>query len=458
MNAVVPLRAVDAQRGQRMTDMGNSERMVEQQHDRLRFCHAQDAWYIWDGSRWAHDDGGQIMRLADDVVKNLYAEAARLDGDARQALGRWAARSEDLARRRAMVQGAQHLAPVRPDALDVHPYLLNVANGVLDLRSGELGPHAPGLLLTHLVDINYLPDAICPTWLHFLDTILGGDPALIGYVRRAFGYTLTGDTGEQVMFLPYGSGANGKTTMLEVLRALLGGLARTADPSMLLTSKRDSGAATPGLAALRGVRAALVSEVNQGNRLDAATVKWITGGEVITARFLHRDLFEFRPQFHIWLAVNHKPEITDTSEGMWRRLHAIPFTVTIPQTDRDPHLLDRLLDELPGILTWAVQGCLEWQQQGLNPPPQVLAATATYRADSDPVAQFLAEWCDTDPDASHLYIGKPALWDAYVKWCAANTTEPISQKALTQALKDKGYSDSRTAQTRIWRGIALKGG
>ena len=455
-DANATLVAADAARGQRVTDMGNSERLKEQHGEHLRYCYPQGCWYIWTGQRWKADAGGEVMRLADNVVKNLYAEAAMAADDDRRDLARHAARSEDLSRRRAMVEGARHLLPVLPDELDTHPYLLNVANGVLDLKTGRLGQHDPALLLTTITSALYYPTATCPTWETFLETVLGGDRDLIAYIKRAFGYCLTGDTGEQVMFLPFGTGANGKSTLLEVLRALLGDLAATADPSVLLASKRDSGAATPGLAALRGVRAALVSEVNQGKDLDAASIKWITGGETVTARLLYQDLFQFRPQFRIWLAVNHRPGVTDTSDGMWRRLHAIPFSVTIPEAQRDHRLPALLAAELDGILAWAVQGCMEWQRDGLQAPAKVTDATAQYRADSDPIAQFLADTCEADPENVHLYIDKPALKAAYDRWCQANTLEPVSPKALTQALKDKGFGEGRTNQARLWRGISIK--
>lgn len=448
---VRPLVAADAARGERDTDMGNSERLVERHGQMIRYSHTQGRWLIWNGKCWQPDTDGAILRLTDDVVKSLHVEAGGQDNaDVRRRLAMHARASEALARRRAMVDGAQHLVPVKSDDLDAHPYLLNVDNGVLNLRTGELSKHDPALLLTTVTPAAYDPEAQAPTWIKFLDRVLAGDADLIAYVQRCIGYCLTGDVSEHVMFLPYGTGANGKSTLLDVVQALLGDLAKTADPSVLLSGKRDSGAATPGLAMLRGARAAMASEINEGNRLDAALIKWVTGGERILARFLHRDPFEYRPQFKLWLAVNHRPEITDTTEGMWRRLHLIPFTVTIPKDERDGGLKDRLLAELPGILAWAVQGCLAWQQRGLDAPEVVREATAEYRADQDAVGAFLATRCEFGPTCRQSATG---LHNAYLAWAKAEGQELLGLRQFGARVREHGHRSGKSGGYTTWIGV-----
>jgi putative DNA primase/helicase len=439
-----------------VTDLGNAERLIDQHGQDIRHCGARGQWIIWDGQRWLPDGTGHVYRLAKDTARAILLEAyAAEEGTEYKRLIKWAEKSESESRLNAMVNIArtEKEVAVSPADFDQDPWLLNVANGTVDLHTGELRPHRREDLHTRLAPVAYKPKAPCPQWLAFLARITDQDEDLIGFMRRALGYSLTGDTSEQCFFLLHGSGANGKSTFIEVLRALLGDYARQADASTFLHKDQD----TPrnDLARLAGVRFVSAVEAAAGRRLAEVLVKQITGGDTITARFLYHEHFEFDPTFKVWLAANHKPEITATDYAMWRRIRLIPFTVTIPKEEQDKRLLQKLKTELPGILAWAVEGCQEWQREGLCEPGGVQAATAAYQEEMDPLGSFLTERCTLSPR-----VQTPAsdLYDAYTKWCLANGEEAMTQTAFGRRLGDRGLAKARDAITwrTVRKGIGLR--
>lgn len=436
------------------TDLGNARRLVVQHGKDLRYCHLRGKWFVYDGRRWIKDATGEIERKAKRTVVALGSEAALIsDDDARKAALKWALRSESDARIAAMIALAQSEpeVPVLIDDMDANPWLLNCNNGTIDLRTGELGPHRRTDLITKLVPVDYDPEAECPLWGAFLDTSMDGNKNLMGFLARALGYSLTGDTSEQALFLLYGTGANGKSTFLEVNRALLGEYAQTADFSTFLIRDRDS--ARNDIARLVGKRFVAAAEVEGGRRMAEVLVKQLTGGDTIAARFLFREYFEFRPTFKIWLAANHKPTIRGSDHAIWRRIRLIPFTVTIPADQQDPRLSEKLRDELPGILAWAVRGCLEWQRDGLGVPDEVKAATEGYRQEMDALADFLAENCIV---ADYARVKAGALYETYREWCKSTGEDALSQKALGMRLTERGFQRQRsTGNAHFWYGIGL---
>lgn len=440
-----------------LTDLGNSERFVDEHGDRLRYCHAWGSWLVWDGKRWARDDSGEVYRLAAETVRGMYATAARLDDpDKRQRLAQHAARCEKRERMAAMVDMARNLEPVvvRVDDLDRDHCLLNCLNGVLDLRTGELLPHDPALLLTRLAPVEYGPNANAPTFERFLRRTFNDDADLMRFVRRAAGYSLTGDTGEQCLFIAHGTGANGKSTLLTVIQDLLGDYAATT-PAETLLARRNGDGIPNDIARLQGVRFVAASETEDGRRLSESRVKAMTGGDRISARFMRAEWFEFEPQFKLWLGTNHKPEIKGTDAAIWRRIRLIPFNVTIPEDERDPKLLDKLRGELPGILAWAVRGCLDWQQRRLDPPAAVTAATEDYRAESDALGRFIEERCVV---AEGFECKASGLYSEYKAWCAEGGETHITSTAFGRRMVERGLSKVRRPAGIVYEGVGVRAG
>jgi putative DNA primase/helicase len=283
--------------------------------------------------------------------------------------------------------------------------------------------------------------------------IMGGDAEMVQFLQRVVGYTLTGGTSEQCLFVLYGTGANGKTALLTVLQQLLGEYGRTAEFRSFLERKND--AIRNDLAWLAGAQFVAGAEGDAGQALSEAVVKSLTGGDTIAARFLHKEYFEFVPCFKLFLATNHKPYIAGQDEGIWRRIRLMPFEVTIPPEERDPHLVeDQLVPELPGILAWAVQGCQAWQDRGLQPPERVLAATDEYREEMDTLAPFLEDCFDTDADA---WTATEEIYKIYVRWSKKrNIKKPLAQNTLISRLKERGYCKKRSNAKRGLSGLHVK--
>lgn len=323
----VPTAAADAEH---LTDLGNARRFARQHGEDLRYCYPLRTWFAWDGARWARDGGAVVMSRAKESVRSLYGDAAgHPDPTARVAIAGWAKKSEHEARLRAMIFLAQSESGISlpVERLDTDGFAFNVRNGTLDLRTGRLRPHGRADLLTKLANVDYRPDASCPTFEQFLSRIFGGNARGIGFLQRAVGYSLTGDTSEQVFFLLWGSGANGKTTFLKTIFGLLGDYAISTRPETFMVKGPD--AIPNDVARLRGARFVIAVEADQGQRLAESLVKQATGSDVMTARFMRAEYFDFVPAFKIFLATNHKPIIRGTDLAMWRRVRLIPFTVTI---------------------------------------------------------------------------------------------------------------------------------
>ena len=436
------------------TDLGNARRLVEAHGRDLRYCHAWSTWLVWDGRRWQRDQTGEIFRRAKDTIGRIYARAVSLPSDDRKALIKHALASENSRRIEAMVTLARSEKgiPVVPERLDANPWLLNVMNGTIDLRTGELRPHDPRDGISRLVPVAYYPDAKAPQWERFVDEVLAGNEELVGYLRRAIGYALTGDVSEQCLFFLYGSGANGKSTLLTTLLTLLGDYGKQTEPDLLMMRYGD--VHPTGMADLMGARLAVAVEVEQGRRLAESLVKQLTGGDRIKARFMRQDFFEFAPTHKLFLAANHKPVVKGTDAAIWRRIRLVPFTVAFAPEQQDRGLVDRLRGELPGILAWAVRGCLEWQRDGLGAPAEVVKATSGYRSEMDTIGQFIEERCELGED---LWATAADLRKAYTDWCEELGERPENAKVFGGALAERGFERQRNRSNRRWEwhGIGL---
>ncbi|MGG1254322.1 phage/plasmid primase, P4 family, partial [Brevibacillus agri] len=439
-----------------LTDWGNAERFCQQHNGIIRFNASNRKWMIWNGVTWREDDTEQIIQLAKETIRSIYNECDFTeDEQERVKISKFAFKSESESKIRAFLKLAQAEKdiPIIPAELDADPWKLNVLNGVIDLKTGKLTPHDSSYLMTKVAPVNYVPEAQCPNWSQFIHKIMDGNHELIDFIQRAIGYSLTGVTTEQVLFLLNGTGRNGKSTLLTTVQDLLGDYAQQT-PSETLMSKNKTGI-NNDIARLIGIRFVCASETDEGKRLDEPLIKQLTGGDKITARFLFREYFEFTPLFKLFLATNHLPNIRGSDEGIWRRVRLIPFQVRIPDNEIDTQLGMKLRNELPGILLWAIQGCLKWQAEGLNPPLVVQEATDKYRSEMDIMANFVSERCDI---GSNKETTIAVLYDNYRQWASEAGEYVLSQREFTKRLRERGFDDKRIGKngSRGLRGIEVK--
>ena len=435
-----------------LTDLGNAKRFVARHGDDLRYCHPWNRWLVFDGQPWRDDDTAEAERRLKETLEDLEQEAFGLaDGGERRKLLQFVWASERAAR----IRGALELArsepriPVRPDELDGDPLLFNVENGTIQLDAGELSPHRREDLVTKLARVVFDPDATAPTWEAFLERVQP-DEATRSFLQRAVGYSMAAETGEQVLLILWGSGANGKTTFVEAIRSLLGDYGQQA-PTETFLDRREG--IPNDVARLRGARFVAATEISEGRRLNEALVKRMTGGDTLVARFMRAEFFEFKPTFTLWLVTNHRPEIRGTDEAIWRRIRLIPWEVTIAPDERDHDLPDKLRRELPGILNWALAGFAQWRDTGLNPPDRVLTATSDYRADSDVIGRFVEECCETVAGAT---VGKGELYTRFEYWAGKYGEEKLTQTAFGTRMKERGFTDGRTGtKGRYWAGLRI---
>lgn len=435
------------------TDLGNAERFVDQHGHNMRHCPKRGGWMVWKKTHWSPDETGYAMELGKQTVRSIHTEAGTINDDTkRRQVAKHAYRSEQ----ESSIKAALNLAKsdrriaAAPSEFDSDPWLMSVQNGTLELHTGAFREHRREDLITKVLPVPYDPGATCPRWRSFLDRIFGSNRRLISYLQGAVGYSLTGITTEQCLFVLYGTGANGKSTLLSVLSALMGDYMRIAAPDLLLARKGDRHPTE--LADLVGARLVYSVETGEGRMLAENLIKQMTGGEPLKARLMHQNFFTFMPQFKLWLATNHKPMIRGGDEGIWRRLRLIPFSVTIPEEDRDPHLLDKLREELPGIFAWAVEGCCAWQDGGLKPPEEVRDATRDYREEVDPISRFLEDVCVVPAGDS---LPGAQLYNAYQSWADANGEYGLSRRAFDQRIEERGFKRHRTARVRCWLGLRL---
>jgi putative DNA primase/helicase len=442
--------------GYNRTDLGNAERLVHEHGESLRYTDAT-GWLVWTGTHWERDTADAVEKFAKDTVRGMYLEAARTeDRENRRRLAEWALRCEARRRIGDMVALARSDPAVRinADVLDADSWLLNVQNGTLDLKTGELRQHDRADLITKCCPVIYEPIACAPRFDAFLQEIMDGNEEMVEFLQRAVGHSLTGDTSERCLFLLWGTGRNGKSTFLHVMREMLGGYALHARAETILAKRGDS--VPCDLARLKGARLATFTEVDEGRRMFVARVKEMTAGcDVITARFMRQNEFTFMPEFKPWIATNHKPTIHDDSDAIWDRLYTVPFTVRVPDDRIDKRLPEKLLGELPGILRWAVEGCLAWQEAGgLLPPDKVRAANAAYRTEMDTFAQWLDERCTIGLETLQARGGE--LWKDYKAWSEEMNVRAMSARRFGGRLTERFRKEVAGGGFRTYFGVGLR--
>lgn len=444
-----------------LTDVGNAEFFARVYADNARYDHRRRRWLFFrPGHWWSADSDGLVWRIAKSIAKMLrqHADAMSDHNKGKAAVQSWARHSESRAGMDAMLRLAQAEVPITDDGngWDSDPMLLGVANGVVDLRTGILRDGTPSDKITIHTDIAYDPHAQCPRWKQFLGEVFSGDETLIEYVHRAVGYVITGDVREQCLFLLYGKGANGKSTFLSVLHHVLGAYAYNLPFSAFELKARPS--IPNDVAAIAGRRLVTANETSESAQLNEARIKALTGGDEIAARFLYGEYFSFPPAAKLWLAVNHRPAVADTSDGFWRRIRPIPFLQQFDGATADKELLAKLIAEAPGILAWAVQGCQMWRESGLGVPAVVREASEAYRLESNPIQEFIEECCSVD---ARSQVTVATLWREYLIWEMQNATGGrLTRVAFSHRLEAMGFKKVRLGHCRTWTwlGIGLRSG
>ena len=455
LNHLFPL---EKQAGQ--TDVANALRLVSGFSGEMRYVGRWKKWLVWDGQRWKFDASLDVESFAKKVAADLWKEIAErqssLDRDAIKAMKKFAKYSNDARGIRNMIAMAKSDERIRISHhdLNVDPWILNVRNGTIDLRSGALRPHRRSDLLTKLAPIDFHPYAKCPRWREFLKQVFAEDMEIVNYIKRLVGYCLTGCTNEHVFPFLLGGGANGKSTFIEILLELFGvDYALKPSPDFLIAKRGESHPTER--ADLHGIRFAACVETEAGQSLAESLVKELTGGDTIRARRMKEDFWSFKPTHKIWLASNHKPSIRAGDYGMWRRIKLIPFDVVFAENQQDKFLREKLRKELPGILAWAVHGCLEWQSDGLNEPASVRDATKEYGKESNEIEQFIDARCEKGPT-----FEAPAseLFEAYL---ATEPDDRPTQRSFGTSLSQLGYVNDRITRgpnkgRHCWKGLRLR--
>lgn len=441
---VVKLDVADA-RPPEYSDKSLALRFSQKHADKARHVAAWGKWLLWTGTHWQFNSTMRAFDMARIICRVASAEISDTKAvklAAAVASAKTVAAIVSLAR-----ADRRHAATV--EQWDTDPWLLNTPGGIVDLRTGAMLPHDPEQHITKITAIP--PGGDCPLWRKFLSEITSGDDELQAFLQRLAGYSLTGSIREHALFFAYGTGGNGKGVFLNTLNAILGDYAAIAPMATFLASQTEQH--PTDLAGLRGSRLVTAQETEQGRRWAENKIKALTGSDPISARFMRQDFFTFTPAFKLVIAGNHKPGLRGVDEAIRRRFHLIPFTVTIATPDKE--LPEKLKAEWPGILQWAIAGCLEWQRIGLAPPPAVLDATAGYLAAEDAIALWLDDCCAVDKTYSEHNTDLFASWKA---WAEKAGEFVGTQKRFTQAIEDRGfvhYKDSRTRRA-IFRGLAIR--
>lgn len=438
-----------------LDDMGNAKRFIDLFGEDFRYNYTDKTFLYWDGCRWAADQTSAVERSADVSVEAMSAEAEWYekngDEDAAKAFRKHIKASRSNKSKTNMLKEVQHNMPIMPFQLDKHKMAFNVPNGTLSLKSGQLVPAKRDYFITKFSPVEFTDNADCPMWRRFLDDIFGGDKELIRYIQKAVGYSMTGDTSEQCVFFLYGTGRNGKSTFLDVLREIFGDYVSNIQPETIMVKNSMGNGINSDIARLKGARMVTTVEPNEGVRLNEGLIKQLTGDDAVTARKLYGNEFEFKPEFKLWMATNHKPIIRGTDDGIWRRIHMIPFTVQIPADKVDRQLKSKLEREYPAILRWAVEGCLLWQREGLKQPRAVLDMTREYRREMDVISGFLDDRCEVGEGFS---AKSSELYAAYSAWCESNTEFKMSNTKFGVEM-EKRFTRSKRMDGNYFVGLKL---
>ncbi|MDP4460398.1 phage/plasmid primase, P4 family [Staphylococcus hyicus] len=442
-----PIRSYD--------DTGNADRFIDRYGELYKYSYISNKFYIYDGTKWAVDDRGSIRRLIDEMIADMKNEKILVaegvdEEEAQENFDKFYKKTRGTQSKKNITNELMHRQPVTPDDFDKDNMLLNVANGYIDLTSRELYPHDITQMFSQIANTDYSEKMQPAVWLDFLNDIFDGDKEVIRYIQKALGYSLTGSTREQVMFILHGKGRNGKSIFVETIAEILGDYSNNMQAKSLMVKKNDN--VNTDIARLSKARFVTSSEPNEGFRFDEGLIKQITGGDKVTARFLYAEEFEYTPKFKIWVSTNHKPIIRGTDDGIWRRLVLIPFEVQIPEEKVDKDLKYKLLREAPAILNWMTEGAYMWMQEGLEMPDKLKDASQSYRTEMDVVEQFIEEKCNRMKGARET--GKK-LYDEYKVWADENNEYKMDKNKFGKKMKEK-FESKKMNNGVNYIGIELK--
>lgn len=432
-----PIRSYD--------DTGNADRFIDRYGNLYKYSYIANKFYIYDGMKWKVDDKGSIRKLIDEMIESIKNEKVLHSEDvteeeAREVFQKYYKKTRGTQAKKNIMNELMHRRPATPDEFDKDDMLLNVANGYIDLTSRELYKHDINKMFSQITNTDYTEKMQPAVWLDFLNDIFAGDKAVIRYIQKALGYSLTGSTREQIMFILFGKGRNGKSIFVEVISEILGDYSNNMQAKSLMVKKNDN--VNTDIARLSKARFVTSSEPNEGFRFDEGLIKQLTGGDKVTARFLYAEEFEYTPKFKIWVSTNHKPIIRGTDDGIWRRLVLIPFDVQIPEEKVDKDLKYKLLREAPAILNWMAEGAYMWMQEGLAMPEKLKEAVQKYRNEMDTLGQFIEDCCKVDKNSSEKVSN---LHQAYKTWSNDNltSTKVLGMKSFSQKMEERFVKESR---------------
>ena len=441
-----PIRSYD--------DTGNADRFIDRYGNLYKYSYIANKFYIYDGMKWKVDDKGSIRKLIDEMIESIKDEKILHSEDvteeeAREVFQKYYKKTRGTQAKKNIMNELMHRRPATPDEFDKDDMLLNVANGYIDLTSRELYKHDINKMFSQITNTDYTEKMQPAVWLDFLNDIFAGGKAVIRYIQKALGYSLTGSTREQIMFILFGKGRNGKSIFVEVISEILGDYSNNMQAKSLMVKKNDN--INTDIARLSKARFVTSSEPNEGFRFDEGLIKQLTGGDKVTARFLYAEEFEYTPKFKIWVSTNHKPIIRGTDDGIWRRLVLIPFDVQIPEEKVDKDLKYKLLREAPAILNWMAEGAYMWMQEGLAMPEKLKEASKDYRNEMDVIEQFIEDECKRVDDGKEK---ANELYELYKQWANNNGNYKMSNKDFGIKMKEK-FKYKKTNSGMFYFGLKI---
>ena len=435
-------------------DTGNAERIFDNYGYCLKYSYVDKRWLYYRDGKWNYDNIGEIYRVVDaalEIMKNentlwVEHEGGMYYDDFKKHLKK--TRSNNA--KKAMIKELEHHVPILPKNMDTDKMLVNCKNGIIDLAKGQLISHNAEKFMTKMLNVPFNDNVGEPVlWLNFLNDIFNNDRELIRYIQKASGYSLSGLTSEQCVFFLYGTGRNGKSTFLEIIRYIMGDYATNIQPETIMV-KPSGSSANSDIARLKGARLVTSVEPNEGMRINEGLLKQLTGDDIVTARKLYGDEFEFKPEFKLWMATNHKPIIRGTDTGIWRRIHIIPFTVSIPKEKVDKNLKYKLKAELPSILSWMAEGFRLWQSEGLDMPKVMKDAVDDYRHEMDVISAFTDACCITEGE-----VRASVIYAAYSEWASENNEYRMSSTKFGAELSKRFEKFKGKGGCVYYKGITI---